>query len=161
MRKIFWIGMILMLWAIPATAVAENAITIYFKDGRHMTIPSRDITRIEFQSSDQAAGPSGYSREISVSGPWKTDNGNIQLWQTGNLVSGSYLPQEHGEIIGTLSGNTMSGFWIEDMSGSKCPYAKNGRYYWGKLRFVFEGSRFSGQWGYCDGEPNQSWNGTR
>jgi len=62
MRKIFWIGMILMLWTIPAAAVAENAITIYFKDGRHMTIPSRDITRIEFQSSDQAAGPSSYSR---------------------------------------------------------------------------------------------------
>ncbi|OQA74206.1 MAG: hypothetical protein BWY31_04797 [Lentisphaerae bacterium ADurb.Bin242] len=161
MRKIFWIGMILMLWTIPAAAVAENAITIYFKDGRHMTIPSRDIMRIEFQSSDQAGGHPGYSREISVSGSWKTNNGDIQLWQTGNQVTGAYQPQEHGEINGTLSGNTMSGFWIEDMSNTKCPYAKNGRYYWGKLRFVFDGSRFNGQWGYCDAEPNQSWTGTR
>ena len=161
MKKLFWIGVLLAIAVLPAAAVAQDEITIYLNDGRHMTIPFRDIPRIEFRSSGQAAAPFGFGQGISAAGQWKTNQGDIQLSQTGNQVTGSYLPAEHGELVGTLSGNTVNGFWIEDASGTKCSAPKNGRYYWGRLRWVFDGNRFNGQWGYCEAEPNQVWTGSR
>jgi hypothetical protein len=62
---------------------------------------------------------------------------------------------------GVLNRNVFDGYWIEDASGQRCQQPMNGRYFWGRLRFVFEGDRFSGQWGYCNAEPSSSWTGTR
>ena len=159
--KLFLIGLMLAVFLIPAAAVAEDGITIHLHDGRHMAIPYRDISRIEFRTSGQAGVPFGFGQGISVAGLWKTNQGDIQLSQTGTQVTGSYNPAEHGELVGNMSGNTLTGLWIEDASGSKCSSPRNGRFYWGKIRFVFDGNRFTGQWGYCDAEPNQSWTESR
>lgn len=159
MKRIFLICTCLIICLAPFAAVAQEGITIYFKDGRQQTIPYHEINRIEFRSSGHSE--TGFGREISIEGLWKTSQGETRFRQTGNQITGSYLPQEHGEITGNLNGNVMSGYWIEDSSSRKCAFQKNGRYHWGRIQLVFEGNRFSGKWGYCDSDLTTSWTGSR
>ena len=51
-----------------------------------------------------------------VSGGW----GTMMLVQNGNIVTGTYgsIENQHGQILGTVSGNTLTGTWIQpDRSG--------------------------------------------
>jgi hypothetical protein len=159
---------LLMIMAIalllPEMALAEDTLTIIFKDGRRQTFNYQDIKRIDFDSDDS----SGYSRhardsyrETNVDGLWTTSQGDARFWQTGNEISGSYLPEDHGELTGEIHGNVFSGYWIEDKSDRRCPSSKNGRYYWGRVKLTFEGRKFQGKWGYCDADPDRSWTGSR
>lgn len=85
-----------------------------------------------------------------IEGVWSSSEGEIRFRQQGSRVAGRYT-NDNGEIVGTFQNGTLNGIWIEDQSGQRCPTAKNGRYYWGKLEFRFSGNRFTGKWGYCDG----------
>jgi hypothetical protein len=84
----------------------------------------------------------------------------LVLRQTGAVITGNY-PEDRGEITGTMSNNILTGYWIEDASGQRCTTPKNGRYFWGRVRAVFEANRFTGTWGYCEAEPMTPWSGTR
>lgn len=102
-----------------------------------------------------------------VTGRWKSSQGLfgsfvITLRQGGNQVSGSYTLDD-GRISGTISGTTFRGIWSEKSSLEKCPDARLGSNYWGRveLRFDPEFRRFSGVWGYCGDQPGRSWSGTR
>ncbi|MFA5181282.1 MAG: hypothetical protein WC405_08155 [Syntrophales bacterium] len=161
MEKRLFIIILAAILIFPLMASAQDTLTIIFKDGRQQIVNYRDVLRIDFHSSGAADYSRPSHRDINIEGLWKTSEGDVRFWQTGNQVTGSYNPKEHGELTGALSGNIMSGFWIEDVSGQKCSYPKNGRYYWGKFRHVFDGNRFSGKWGYCDAEPGTAWTGSR
>lgn len=97
---------------------------------------------------------------INITGIWSTTEGDMNFRQAGNQVTGSYAT-DRGEITGNMNGNIFTGYWIEDASAERCSSAKNGRYYWGKIKFQFDGNKFSGVWGYCDKEPAQKWTGNR
>ena len=86
--------------------------------------------------------------------------GVMVLRRSGTAITGNY-PEDRGEIAGTMSDNILTGYWIEDASGQRCATAKNGRYFWGRIRAMFEENRFSGTWGYCEAEPMTPWSGTR
>jgi hypothetical protein len=87
-------------------------------------------------------------------------SGVMVLRQSGTTISGNY-PEDRGEIVGTKIENILTGYWIEDASGQRCTTPKNDRYFWGRIRVVFNGNRFSGTWGYCEAEPMTPWSGTR
>ena len=95
-----------------------------------------------------------------IAGVWNSSEGTITLRQLGSNVSGNYK-QDNGAIEGEFSGGILTGYWSEDWSLRRCSSPLNGRYYWGKIRFVFSGSTFSGLWSYCDDEPRKYWAGNR
>lgn len=97
---------------------------------------------------------------ISIAGAWKSSEGTIGFEQSGSSVLGNY-DQDNGAIEGSISGNVLTGYWSEDSSGRRCDTARNGRYYWGRIRFVFSGSSFEGFWGYCNDVPAKTWTGNR
>lgn len=62
-----------------------------------------------------------------------------------------------------MNGNVLEGYWIENGSSERCATAKNGRHHWGRIRWTFEGNRFTGSWSYCE-KPvagGGGWNGER
>ncbi len=149
MKKFF--AAVLVLICMPVFA-AE--MIILFKDGRQMSFDTERIKAVVF-SDTQAGG------ELDISGVWNNDVAEpITFLQNGNGVAGRYSP-DNGEITGTMSGNVLNGFWIENSSNRQCAYPINGRYYWGKIQMVFSGNSFKGRWGYCEDEPSSPWNGTR
>lgn len=106
--------------------------------------------------------PPQASGRASVAGIWRTSEGELTLVQSGLGVKGSYT-SDGGEIVGEMNGNVLEGYWIENGSAERCATAKNGRHHWGRIRWTFEGGRFSGNWSYCD-KPvagGGSWNGER
>jgi hypothetical protein len=96
----------------------------------------------------------------TVAGTWDTGEGLLTLTQDGAAVSGTYTHDE-GRIEGTLSGNVLDGYWGEKDSDRDCGSERLGTRHWGRIHWTFAGDGFAGQWGYCEDEPTQSWNGTR
>lgn len=103
----------------------------------------------------------GFAEEShSIEGTWGSSEGDITFRQNGSKVSGRYS-QDNGEIIGRIKGSDLDGYWIEDHSDKRCGSQKNGRYFWGKIQWRFDGDRFSGKWGYCEDSPSRQWTGQR
>jgi hypothetical protein len=99
----------------------------------------------------------------SVAGKWKTSEGELTLNQSGNRITGKYT-NDGGEIVGEMRGIVLEGFWIENGSSQRCASPKNGRHYWGRIRWSFEADRFAGAWSYCEDSPPEkgnTWNGDR
>jgi hypothetical protein len=96
----------------------------------------------------------------SISGVWDSSEGEITFKQSGSRISASYK-QDGGAIEGRIANNILTGYWSEESSNRRCNTARNGRYHWGSLRFVFDGSTFKGAWGYCDDAPTTVWTGNQ
>ena len=103
---------------------------------------------------------STYAWLSGIAGIWNSTEGTITFKQSGSNILATYI-QDNGVIEGNISNDTLTGYWIEDGSLVRCKTSRNGRYYWGKVRFVFTGSSFRGTWGYCDSEPRRYWAGNR
>lgn len=95
-----------------------------------------------------------------ITSAWNTSEGTLNLVIKGQNVSGTYV-NDNGRITGTKIGNTITGFWGEDSSGTKCTTKKLNTYYWGKIKWVFNGNSFSGQYSYCEGAMTGNWTGTK
>ena len=104
----------------------------------------------------------GHALAVDVSGTWDSNWGKMTLRQSGNEVTGTYATN-NGKIFGTLNGNVLEGVWTQRSASRKCSTESHGSRYWGRIRFVFDqNGRFSGNWGYCNGEPaSGGWSGTR
>lgn len=102
----------------------------------------------------------GEAGRYDCTGIWITSLGLMKLVQEGEAVTGSYTT-DNGEIQGTLRGNVLEGHWIEDDSAERCAEPRNGRYHWGRIELRFEGNRFSGKWGYCEGSFQGELSGKR
>jgi len=107
-----------------------------------------------------AAGALGRDAAAQAAGQWSTSEGAMTLNQSGPQVNGRY-DQDNGEIVGLMRGNTLEGYWSEDGSAQRCSSPVNGRYHWGRIRFVFSGGGFRGEWGYCDSAFSGNWTGER
>jgi hypothetical protein len=125
------------------------------------TVSTYRCTTGDFSSLDSGAtSPTTSPSSISIAGVWKSSEGTITFKQLDSNVSATYT-QDNGAVEGSISNNILTGYWIEDGSNRRCNAPRNGRYYWGRIRFVFDGSSFRGAWGYCDDEPSRSWTGNR
>ena len=100
----------------------------------------------------------GASREIG--GVWNSSQGRITFHQNGADVSAT-TTQDNGTIKGSLEGQVLRGYWSEDGSPRRCDTPRDGRHHWGRLLLIFDGSSFSGLWGYCYDEPSLKWTGQR
>jgi hypothetical protein len=124
---------------------------------RNTTNSTYRCTTGDFSSLDSGAtSPSSNS----IAGVWKTSEGTITFQEAESNVLASYT-QDNGVLQGSMSSNVLTGYWIEDGSARRCNTPRSGRYYWGRIRFVFNGSSFAGLWGYCDDEPSRAWTGNR
>jgi hypothetical protein len=119
-----------------------------------------DQAEAESQGRKAAGAPAAIAGKVS--GKWRSSEGEVTLVQSGRAVSGSYT-SDGGEIVGEMNGNVLEGYWIENGSSERCATAKNGRHHWGRIRWVFESGKFTGNWSYCD-KPvtgGGGWNGER
>ncbi|MEZ5345083.1 MAG: tetratricopeptide repeat protein [Pyrinomonadaceae bacterium] len=128
-------------------------------DGKY-TVTFGANNRLTVRQTGGDSAPAGPS--INVSGNWKhSSSGTLTLRQTGNQVTGTY-PGDNGRIVGTVSGNVVTGYWIENNSGVKCSTKRDGSYHWGRIRWEFSGDKFSGKWFYCEKTTDgTAWTGTR
>lgn len=101
-----------------------------------------------------------YAWLSGIAGIWNSTEGTITFKQSGSNISATYT-QDNGAIEGSISDNILTGYWIEDGSLRRCSIPRNGRYHWGKIRFIFKDSSFRGLWSYCDREPNMRWRGVK
>ncbi len=95
---------------------------------------------------------------------WNTNWELMYFWQDGNRVSGEYM-YDDGILTGTLSGDTLCGWWREYGNTKECGPENT----WsGPLLFKFsaDGKSFTGSWGYCNSDPSvldpngAGWTGT-
>lgn len=104
----------------------------------------------------------------NVAGRWSSDFGTLKSWsnhQAKELI-GVYIntktDQLDGLINGTLDGNLLSGYWIQQTSQRRCAEQTFETLFWGRLELSFDSDdAFSGRWGYCDDMVQRQWNGRK
>ena len=152
-----WLGSVLGLGSL--LSLGSHVVLPHDALAHPIGIPSGQ-TLFSITESAQASQPTLIAQAIGVSGVWDTSEGQMTIQQQGSFVTATYT-QDNGRIEGTLIGNVWEGFWSEDGSAQRCDTPINGRYHWGRIRFVFDGNAFQGTWSYCNDEPTRSWTGNR
>lgn len=82
-------------------------------------------------------------------GPYRSTFGDMTLTREGSRVTGRYTHRD-GRIEGTLEGRVLTGRWTQSNGQGRVV-----------LRFSADFSSFTGEWGYNDAPPDQSWTGQR
>jgi hypothetical protein len=95
------------------------------------------------------------SVQTGWSGTWDTNWGTMVLSQSGGQVSGTYT-WDSGHIVGTVSGNVLTGTWSEAPSYSQPDDAGDVQ-----LTISPDGQTLSGQWRYDSSGSWYGWSGTR
>ncbi|MBT5220315.1 MAG: hypothetical protein HOM16_12660 [Woeseia sp.] len=127
------------------------------------------------QSSNPVSASSTENTTVgSYNGVWKTSYGDVYFPKyTSNDVRGAYwsYPEsngkaDNGRILGSIDGDKLVGYWVEDSGESPCETEKDGSLFWGRVSFKAneDFSVISGGWGGCDNEPDggdAGWVGTR
>lgn len=100
---------------------------------------------------------------LHVEGDWNTSEGKMTVTRLPNDDIQVSYNQDRGRIIGSLEKTRFAGYWIEESSDRRCGSERDGSFYWGRVWFEFsaDAASFEGKWGYCEDNPNASWNGTR
>jgi hypothetical protein len=62
-----------------------------------------------------------------ITGIWNSSEGMITFQQSGSNVSATYT-QDNGVLEGSISSNTLTGYWIENGSAVRCNVSRNGSY---------------------------------
>jgi hypothetical protein len=89
-------------------------------------------------------------------GTWATTYGTMSLTQIGNQVTGTY-EHDNGMLVGTVSGNVLTGTWSEAPSYSPPDHA-------GDVQLTISpgGNSFNGGWRWgSSGGWTMNWNGTK
>lgn len=89
-------------------------------------------------------------------GTWRTIYGIMTLSQSGADVSGTYLYGGECHIVGTASGNMLTGQWSEPPDYQP-PWNQ------GDFQFTLndDKTKFTGEWRYADGNNWYTWNGEK
>jgi hypothetical protein len=102
-------------------------------------------------ASDEIMG-----RTCSWTGTWQSNFGQMELQQSGNIITGIYT-HDQGRIHGTISGEKFIGRWSE--APSYHPPNDSGDF-----EFIMSNDcrSFSGNWRYgSTGDRSEGWSGTR
>lgn len=90
------------------------------------------------------------------------DWGQLTVTEWGaNSFAARYTHEGGGQIKARRDGMKIDGTWSQPTSAERCDSKRDGSYYHGRMTFTFDAAldAFAGQWGYCDGAPDQTWNG--
>lgn len=103
-------------------------------------------------------GPITYARDVGPTAVWSYSHAGYK----GNIyilgLAGNY--KQRGKY---------EGYWAQPLSRQKCNTPRPGpgnrpTYYWGKVRVRFLDPSYPSRWvikrGFCNGKPNQQWEGT-
>ena len=125
----------------------------------------KESTKPSVASENQKPAISTSESELAL-GRWATDFGKMTIvssrGDTG--MKGTYYTKKTGQLYGSIkanmNGNTMTGYWIQEISQKKCATKKWGTHYWGRLIFVYNSEvTFTGKWGYCNELVDRNWDG--
>lgn len=97
-----------------------------------------------------------------MAGTWATTYGPMIFHADGDVLVATYVALD-GTLRGEVDGFVYTATWMEPSSNVECDTEVDGTRYWGRAEFTFADdlNSFEGVWGYCDGELDQSWKGTR
>jgi len=93
---------------------------------------------------------------------YRTSKSEIETNADGKGIRAAFwsYPDSHGvadngRILGTVSGNTLNGHWIQDSGGNACETEMDGSKHWGTVRFTVseDFNEIGGVWGLCDQKP--------
>lgn len=160
----FWHSLPKLLTGIAAVlgAVTTLIVTLNNIPGNNKEAQV-NITETRGKSNQREVGS-------SISGSWHAPSftsdttGIIQLNEKGGAVTGRYNLAENSKILnGTLDGKELNAFWVESKSNQKCDTMVDNRYYWGKVKIIFDPvfANLTGVWGYCDEEPSRGFTGVK
>ena len=129
---------------------------------KHLRALSKILLSFLFASIVSLNSDAVFASSADFSGTWDSNWGEMVFEQTGGNVTGTYATS-NGKIFGTIQGNVLEGYWTQSTAGQRCTTEKQGRYHWGRIRFVLDKSgNFTGSWGYCENTPSSGgWSGTR
>jgi hypothetical protein len=102
-----------------------------------------------------AAVPAVGAPVCSWTGAWESNWGRMDLAQSGDNVSGSYVRQS-GKMVGRVSGNVLSGKWSE--APTYKPPKDEGDY---EFTMVTGCGAFDGRWRYVGESRWRPWTGKR
>ena len=147
---------------VPPLLLAMVAVAYWWIDSDRSKPSSSERDRIV---QNEAESNPSVGR---VAGRWSSDFGTLKIWSNNqaNELTGVYIntktDQMDGLINGTLDGDLLSGYWIQQTSQRRCAEQKFETYFWGRLEFSFDSDDvFSGRWGYCEGMVQRRWNGSK
>jgi uncharacterized caspase-like protein len=100
---------------------------------------------------------------VTIGGTWSTSFGVMTF---PDIVEGPVrapYQMDSGRILGEFDGSVLNGYWIEAGSAQRCDTQRDGSYYWGRVRYLFNDdlNSFTGMWGYCEAAPEEGWIGQK
>ncbi|MEM6328148.1 MAG: hypothetical protein AAF791_13625 [Bacteroidota bacterium] len=104
-----------------------------------------------------ASPPSPSAPAVDITGTWAgSEWGPMRLVQdTTGAVSGDLADYDYrSRIVGTVSGNRLTGYWTSPDGNSPCETSRDGTRYHGRIEFTFTGNRFMGRYSLCADDPN-------
>ncbi|MEM1055601.1 MAG: hypothetical protein AAGI52_08735 [Bacteroidota bacterium] len=106
-------------------------------------------------SPSAPTSPSGPS--VDITGTWEgSEWGPMRLVQdTTGAVTGDLADYDYqSRIVGTVSGDRLTGYWTSPSGNSPCETSRDGTRYHGRIEFTFTGDRFMGRYSLCSDDPN-------
>lgn len=113
MKKWFFGGLCLAIM-FSGFALAEDRMTITFKDGRTQSIDINTILKIEYQATQPAFS--------DITGTFKCREGLMSFVQTGTSVTGTYNWAGGGTTSGQMVGNSYIGNFRDKVAAGDFRY---------------------------------------
>lgn len=144
MRKLIFV----IVFTFVVSSLFASNLVINMKNGEKHTFDTSSILSMYFSEEKTPL-------KYSIDGVWGAGPfGEVTFFQNNAKVTGKYM-QGRGIIDGIMLGVSLEGIWTEERSSSRCDFAKNGSFFWGRIQLKFDGNKFIGNWGYCDEMPTR------
>ncbi|WP_326523354.1 hypothetical protein [Sphingomonas sp.] len=101
---------------------------------------------------------------VAAGNRYSTTSGMMTVSRWDATGFAAQYGDRNSRLEGTVSGNTVTGYWMQDSSNQSCPTVRGGTRHWGRFTFNFthDGNKFDGKWDWCGTTAGDSeWNGTR
>lgn len=134
------------------------------KPAGNMTGREHDLNKGS-QSTASAPPTSGASSGGLLKATYDTQYGTWSpIYKGGNEYGGPRVksPTVKGQVYGTLSGHTFTGYWTDASTWKRCDTTHDGTHFWGRVSYEFSSdyTSFKGKYSYCDGSLTASWTGS-
>jgi hypothetical protein len=128
------------------------------------TFPNAGQFNASFRITSTMPAPPVVASWDNFAGTWNTTYWVVELGRDGVATyTWEGETRESHVYFEIEDAYTISGYWIQPISPSKCAVERDGSFYWGTARWWFDAqfNSFTGTYNYCDSPGAGGWNGTR
>jgi hypothetical protein len=129
--------------------------------GRSMATISRVallIALLAFGTAAFAADPMSRKKGEPATFAGSSFGALVTMIGDDDVLTGTFDNDGKLKVKGNMNDPTYVGFWTASTSPKECESDKDGSKFWGKVTFAMgdAGRTYTGKWGYCDAEPDRS-----